>query len=79
MCHFTDDGESAFQGTVVEFRVGAAARWSVPVSPGWRFTLTLDTDLAPEGVARPVRVEPEEPPLPAWTGSLRLGASGELL
>jgi hypothetical protein len=76
---FTDSDEKGFQGTVVQFRVGASARWSVPLSSSWRLTLTLDTDLAPQDAVHPVRVEHEAPPLPAWTSGFRLGASGQLL
>jgi hypothetical protein len=74
-----DDDETGLHGTVVEFRVGASIRWSVPVNPFWRLTVAADTDLSPEGLRRPVRVEPDLPPLPAWTGGVRVGASGELL
>jgi hypothetical protein len=73
-----DDGVSK-DGSVAEFRLGASVRWSVPLSRSWRVTLTTDSDIAPEGLAHEVRVRAGTRPFPAWTGGLRLGASGKLL
>lgn len=79
MTRLEDDDETGLHGTVVELRVGASLRWSVPLNPFWRLTAAVDTEVAPEGLMRPVRVESDLPPLPAWTGGVRLGASGKLL
>jgi hypothetical protein len=76
---FDDQDESGVHGSLIEFRVGLSARWLVNLGPSWRLTLTADTDVAPEGLIHPVRVESQLPPLPAWTGALRVGASGRLL
>jgi len=74
-----DDDGVAHDGSVAEFRLGASVRWSVPVGRSWRVTLTADSDIAPEGLAHEVRVRAGTLPFPAWTGGLRLGASGKLL
>ena len=66
-------------GSLSEFRLGARLRWSVPVSASWRLTLTTDSEIAPQGLAHPVHTEPLLPALPAWTGGMRIGASGRLL
>jgi hypothetical protein len=60
-----------------EVRIGGSARWSVPIRPPWRFTVTLDgagafsTSSAPEHPAEAVPM--------LWTTGLRIGALGTLL
>ncbi|MGA2451329.1 MAG: hypothetical protein ABTD50_21935 [Polyangiaceae bacterium] len=66
-------------GSVSEFRLGARVRWSIPMSASWRFTLTADSEIAPQGFAHPIHTQPLMPALPAWTGGMRIGASGRLL
>lgn len=72
------------QGNEVALRVDAAARLAVPLGPSWALTLTVDAGLAPSMLAAPTRItlpagSGEAPPFPAWTGGVRLGASGALL
>jgi hypothetical protein len=62
----------------VELRVGASARLSVPLSKSWRFTVTADTDVIPDGLRSALRVPPL-PTFPSWTSGLRIGAAGALL
>jgi hypothetical protein len=81
----TGEGLDA-QGSEVVLRVDASARLAVPLGDSWALTLTLDAGLAPTLLASPTRIAlptgapaSEAPPLfPAWTGGLRLGASGAL-
>lgn len=74
-------------GSEVALRVDASVRLAVPLGESWALTLTVDAGLAPTllgttrldlppnlaGMAAP------PPPFPAWTGAVRLGASGALL
>ena len=62
----------------VELRVGAAARLNVPLSPNWRLTLALDTDVIPDFLRSEERVEPLAA-FPSWTTGLCLGVSGAVL
>ena len=73
-------------GTLAALRVDASVRLAVPLGNSWHITLTLDAGLAPSLLASPTRLElppgtagPLPPPFPAWTGGVRLGASGALL
>jgi hypothetical protein len=75
-------------GTVVALRVDASARLAVPLGQKWVMTLTIDAGVAPSLLANPIRLEVPAniaasvglpPPFPAWTGGLRVGASGALL
>ena len=66
-------------GGITVLRLGLAARWSTAVSDHWRFTITADADLTPTELAHPTPLGPGAPAIPAWTGGLRLGASGEVL
>jgi hypothetical protein len=66
-------------GSLSELRLGARIRWSIPVSLAWRLTLTGDTEIAPQGFDHPIRTQSRLPALPAWTGGMRIGASGRLL
>ncbi len=73
-------------GSEVALRVDASARLAVPFSEGWALTLTVDAGLAPTMLGT-TRLEPPAnlpaaaaaPPFPAWTGGVRVGASGALL
>jgi len=72
------------QGDLVTLRVDASARLAVPLGPSWALTLTIDAGLAPSMAASPTRIPlpagaGDAPPFPAWTGGVRLGASGALL
>lgn len=66
-------------GSLSELRLGARIRWSIPLKMAWRLTMTGDTEMAPQGFDHPVRTQSRLPALPAWTGGVRLGASGRLL
>jgi hypothetical protein len=76
---------NGYHGSDVELRIGALLRMSLPVAPGWRLTLSADTDVSPGNLANPVRIElpagvgGSSPTFPAWTTGLRLGAAGALL
>ncbi|MEO8797529.1 MAG: hypothetical protein ABI551_06570 [Polyangiaceae bacterium] len=74
-----DDETGAGTPSRLELRVGASAQWWLVTGEGWRITLTVDTDVAPRGLERPLRSGADDPPLPAWTAGLRLGASGSIL
>jgi hypothetical protein len=78
---FDDESGSydARGGTRSELRVGVSLRWSVALGPSWRLGITADTDVAPQGLVRSVRLDPDGAPLPAWTGGLRVSAAGALL
>ena len=72
------------QGDEVTLRVDASARLSVPLGPSWALTLTVDAGLAPSLLASPTRITlpagaGDVPAFPAWTGGVRVGASGALL
>jgi|HubBroStandDraft_6_1064221.scaffolds.fasta_scaffold63667_2 hypothetical protein len=62
----------------VELRVGASARLNVPLSPNWRLTLALDTDVIPDFLRSEERIDPL-PAFPSWTTGLCLGVSGAVL
>jgi hypothetical protein len=62
----------------VELRVGASARVSVPLSPNWRLTLALDTDVIPDLLRSAERIDPL-PAFPSWTSGLCFGVSGAVL
>ncbi|MGH7284579.1 MAG: hypothetical protein ACRELY_23890, partial [Polyangiaceae bacterium] len=74
-----DDETGATSPPKTELRIGASVQWWTSLEDGWRLTVTADTDVAPRGLGDSVRSDPDEPPLPAWTAGLRLGASGRLL
>jgi len=74
-----DESATPTSRSVSEFRLGVRLRWSLPISPSWHLTTTADTQIAPQGFEHPVRTQSDLPPLPAWTGGLRLGATGRLL
>jgi hypothetical protein len=76
------------EDTQVVLRLDASARLAVPFDQHWVLTVTLDGGLAPSMLANPTRLElpagpaprgQPPPPFPAWSGGLRLGASGALL
>lgn len=78
----------ALQGTEVALRFDASARLAVPINPHWVLTFTLDGGLAPSMLTSPTRLSlpagaaagaQQPPPFPAWSGGVRLGASGALL
>jgi hypothetical protein len=62
----------------VELRVGALARLNAPLSPNWRLTLALDTDVIPDFLRTAERIDPL-PAFPSWTSGLCLGVSGAVL
>jgi len=74
-------------GTVVTLRADVSTRLALPLSNSWVLTVTVDGGLAPTVLANPTRLQVPEaitggnppPPFPAWTGGLRIGASGALL
>ena len=73
-------------GSEVALRLDASARLAVPLAEGWALTLTVDAGLAPAmlGTTRlelpaNVATAAAPPPFPAWTGGVRIGASGALL
>ncbi|MEO8876099.1 MAG: hypothetical protein ABI461_10970 [Polyangiaceae bacterium] len=76
-----DDADDAngTNGSRSGLRVGASIRWSVPLDEWWRFTVTADSDLSPRSLTHYVYLDSDLPPLPFWTGGLRLGAAGKLL
>jgi hypothetical protein len=74
-----DDDTNGSYGSRSEVRVGAGVRWSIPLDNLWRFTITADSDLSPRSLTHYVYVDPSLPPLPLWTGALRLGVAGKLL
>jgi hypothetical protein len=77
----------SWDGTVVTLRADVSARLALPIGDSWVLTLTIDGGLAPSILANPTRLQVPEsitagnppPPFPAWTGGLRIGASGALL
>jgi hypothetical protein len=81
----TGEDESV-SGSQVALRLDASARLAVPLGPSWAFTLTIDAGLAPT-MLQTTRLElppnaasdAAPPPFPAWTGGVRVGASGALL
>jgi len=90
--HMEYDGDGAegqaLEGTEVALRFDASARLAVPINPHWVVTLTLDGGLAPSMLTSPARLSlpvgapagvQQPPPFPAWSGGVRLGASGALL
>jgi hypothetical protein len=74
-----DDDANGSNGSRSTVRIGASLKWSVPLDKWWRFTITADSDFSPRSFAHEVYLDPSLPPLPAWTGGFRLGASGRLL
>jgi hypothetical protein len=64
---------------LAELRIGGSGRWAYPIGGNWRFTVTLDSDLAPGAFAGSSRADPTLPPFPAWTMGLRVGAAASLL
>jgi hypothetical protein len=80
-------GQEDVSGTDVELRIGAFARLWLPLGPSWALTVTADTDVMPNNLVAPDRIDLPPgvvtneaiPPFPAWTGGLRLGVEGELL
>jgi hypothetical protein len=61
-----------------ELRVGAAARLNFPLSPNWRLTLAVDTDVIPDFLRSEERIDPL-PAFPSWTTGLCVGISGAVL
>ncbi len=61
-----------------QWRLGGAGRWSYPFARGWRFTTTLDSELAPGALAHH-HASYTVAPFPAWTLGLRIGAMADLL
>lgn len=80
--------DASVSGSEVALRLDASVRLAVPVGKNWAITLTMDAGVAPALLANPTRLEVPAnlassvgtpPPFPAWTGGLRVGASGALL
>ena len=74
-----NDDANGSNGSRTQVRLGLSARWSIPLDKWWRFTITADSDFSPRSLTHDVHVNPNLPPLPAWTGGLRFGAAGKLL
>lgn len=74
-----DDDANGNNGSRTQVRIGASLKWSVPLDKWWRFTITADSDFSPRSLTHEVHVDPDLPPIPAWTGGLRFGAAGKLL
>ncbi len=74
----SEDSPTHARADDVELRVAASAGLNVPLWPNWRLTLTADTDVIPESLRTPERVDPL-PAFPSWTTGLRLGVSGAVL
>jgi hypothetical protein len=79
------DEDDSVDGTLVALRIDASARLSMPLSDRWSLTLTIDAGVTPQLLASPERLAlpagtpgPLPPPFPAWTGGIRIGASGAL-
>jgi hypothetical protein len=66
-------------GSLAQLRLAGAARFGYAIGRDWRFTITLDSELAPGSLVKARYADPALPPLPAWTLGLRLGASARLL
>ena len=90
--HLEYDGSSGgdaqtVRDTEVVLRLDVSARLAVPLDRHWFLTVTLDGGLAPSQLATPTRLElpvgaapgVKAPLFPAWSGGVRLGASGALL
>ena len=72
------------EGSEIALRLDASARLVVPLGRKWVCTVTLDGGLAPSMLVSPAQLrlpgaETQPPPFPAWSGGLRVGASGALL
>ena len=76
---FTTMDNDAVSGAGTQFRLGASARWLIPFTSSLGLSLTLDGEIAPSHLTKPLRVDPALPPLPSWTLGLRLGVVGQLL
>jgi hypothetical protein len=61
-------------GTATDVRFGLLIRALIGTSP-WKLAPSIDADLAPARVRRSVRVDPELPPLPAWSVALGIGGT----
>jgi hypothetical protein len=66
-------------GTVSDLRLDASGRYGYATGRNWRFQVTLDTDVAPDGLIRARHPSPTLPAVPAWTLGLRLGMAASLL
>jgi len=75
-------------GSEVTLRVDTSARLAVPLSESWALTVTVDVGLAPAMLSTTRLDLPPNlsattaaptPAFPAWTGAVRVGASGALL
>jgi hypothetical protein len=73
------DSPAEVSGERAQLRVGATARYGYALGAGWRFTLTLDTEVAPSSLIMARYANPALPPLPAWTAGFRLGVAASLL
>ena len=66
-------------GELADLRINGAARYGYSLGGGWRFTLTVDTEGAPNSLLKVRYPNPALPAVPAWTLGLRLGAAASLL
>ena len=62
----------------VELRIGASARFNVPLSATFHLTLAIDTDVIPDGLRSAERIDPL-PAFPSWTSGLCVGVAGAVL
>jgi hypothetical protein len=72
------DSPTEKEAGLTQFRINAAARYGYALRKGWRFTVTLDSEVAPSSLVRPEYPDPALRPVPAWTAGLRLGATASL-
>jgi hypothetical protein len=73
------DSPTEVSGEVAQLRIAGAARYGYEIGSGWRFTVTLDTEIAPSSVIKERRADRALAPVPMWTAGLRLGASAGVL
>jgi hypothetical protein len=73
------DSPMEVSGELAQLRIAGAARYGYGLGAGWRFTVTLDTEVAPSSIIKERRPERGLEPIPMWTSGLRLGASANFL
>ena len=74
----SEDNPARARASDVQLRVGASARFNVPLSASWRLTIAADTDVIPDNLRSVERIDPL-PAFPSWTTGLLVGVTGELL
>ena len=74
----SEDNPARARASDVQLRVGASARFNVPLSASWRLTIAADTDVIPDNLRSVERIDPL-PAFPSWTTGLLVGVTGALL